>query len=216
MKLGKEQQEAILLMQEMEKNRIARELHDTTVQNLTAMIHKIEYCTLIMDKDPIEAKLELQTMIGTIRSTVSEMRDIIYDLRPMSLDDLKLSETFKNYINHIQMDISCRIYFDLIGEETELMPVIKLNAFRLFQEAVNNALNHGKPDRIEVVLSYEEDVFRLMVKDNGCGFQVKEVKSENNFGLSIMQERAALLKGTLQINSIEDKGTEIILEVPLK
>lgn len=215
MKMGKKQQEAILLMQEAEKNRIARELHDTTVQNLTAMIHKIEYCTLIMDKDPIQAKLELQTMIGTIRSTVSEMRDIIYDLRPMSLDDLALSETFKNYINHIQLDTESRICFDLVGEEAELDPLIRLNAFRLFQEALNNAINHGKPEKIEVLLSYADDNFRLMVKDNGCGFREEDVNSENNFGLSIMKERVELVKGTLQINSTEDRGTEIILDVPL-
>lgn len=77
-----EEKERYLEMQELEKKRIARELHDTTVQNLTAMVHKIEYCTRLIDADPISAKLEMQTMISTIRATIEEMRGIIYDLRP--------------------------------------------------------------------------------------------------------------------------------------
>lgn len=199
---------------ESEKKRIARELHDTTVQNLTAMIHKIEYCSLMVDRDPIEVKLELQTMISTLRSTISEMRDIIYDLRPMSIDDLSLKDSLVQHIHHLMMQYDTIITLDVEGQERELSTTLRLHVFRLFQEAVNNSLKHSGAEQIHVNVFFDEATLQLRVRDNGRGFDRKKEKKENSFGLSIMEERVSLLGGEICIQSTKGKGTEVSMILP--
>jgi len=199
---------------ESEKKRIARELHDTTVQNLTAMIHKIEYCSLMIDKDPIEVKLELQTMISTLRSTISEMRDIIYDLRPMSIDDLSLKDSLMQHIHHLLMQYDKTITLDVSGEEPVLSSALKLHTFRLFQEALNNALKHAQAEQIHVNVFFDEKQLHLKIRDDGCGFDQNMINKESSFGLSIMEERVSLLDGIIHIQSTKGKGTEVYVILP--
>jgi two-component system sensor histidine kinase DegS len=90
---------SLLEAQEIERQRIARDLHDTTVQNLTSMVHKAELCIKLIDIDTVRAKLELNTMSNTIKTVINDMRGIIYNLKPMTLDDLGLTITVKRYAN---------------------------------------------------------------------------------------------------------------------
>lgn len=211
-----EEKERYLEMQELEKKRIARELHDTTVQNLTAMVHKIEYCTRLIDADPISAKLEMQTMISTIRATIEEMRGIIYDLRPMTIDDLPMEAALQNYLRQIEFRGVCRTKLTVIGEERAWKPVVKQNLFRIIQEACNNAVKHASPERIWVELEYGESEVVARITDDGCGFDMipSMGKREDNFGISIMKERASMVSGKLEIESVAGKGTKIMVYVP--
>ena len=95
--------------QELERQRIARELHDTTVQNLTALIHKIDFCSQILDSDPIRVRLELEIMCQTIKDSVNGMREIIYNLRPMTFDDIGFNETLKQAVNRMQKGFDTKI-----------------------------------------------------------------------------------------------------------
>lgn len=206
--------------QENERKRIARDLHDSTVQNLTNIMHKTELCIRLIDLDTIRAKLELQTMIQTIKTTINDMRNIIYDLRPMSIDDLGLATTIKRYIADYN-NKGIEITLNVINENKDVLPIINLSLFRVVQEAINNSIKHGKANRITIKLEYNEEFIELSINDNGIGFNQNEsiVKDSNvltGFGLSIMKERIFLLSGEINISSDNKKGTQIYIKVPLR
>lgn len=205
----------LLEEQELERKRIARELHDSTVQNLTMLIHKTELCSKLIDKDPIQAKLEMRMMSDTLRTSINEMREIIFDLRPMVLDDLGLSVALERFIT--QQMLQCEVMMELSveGREPELVPVVKTTLFRIITEACNNALRHANPEKVDIMLRYEKDNVYAEIKDNGCGFEVEDRKlNEKSFGISIMKERAYLLKGSFQIESKKGKGTLVKIVIP--
>jgi two-component system sensor histidine kinase DegS len=211
---------SILEAQEIERQRIARDLHDSTVQNLTSMVHKSELCIKLIDIDAIRAKLELNTMSNTLKSVINDMRGIIYNLKPMSLDDLGLTITVQRYANRI-MDLNNLQVKVLANEEVkEILPVIKVTLFRIIQEACCNVLKHASATLINIDIKYEEHKVKVVIKDNGFGFsmerlQTNSTEQSSSFGLSIMKERISLLSGTLDIQSEKGKGTIVTVSVPL-
>lgn len=213
----------LLETQEIERKRIARELHDSTVQNLTNLVHKTELCTKLVDIDSIRAKLELQTMISTIKTTINDMRNIIYDLRPMSLEDLGLVITVKRYIKQFIDSSNCKVLLNVENEKKITSDIIDLTLFRIIQEACNNAIKHAHATVINIDLVYNDCYIDLVIKDNGCGFD-KDVqtdrefgpnKSLSGFGLSMMKERVGLLSGEFELTSKINDGTCIKVRVPI-
>lgn len=214
---------SILENQELERKRIARELHDSMVQNLTNLVNKTEFCSKIIERDAIQVKLELITMMEDIRHTIDDMRKIIYDLRPMSIDDLglipavqKLAEDNKKIYPNVNVNIKVKSEVD----EMDLPSVISLTIFRIIQEACNNMYKYAKASEVIIDFQFQEDFIIVTVKDNGVGFVKEEPEKQDgkisSFGISIMQERAQLLGGTLEIQSLPNEGTTIYLEVPLE
>ncbi len=207
----------ILEQQEAERQRIARELHDTTVQTLTGLIHKIEFCSMIMDKDTERVKTELSFMSGVIKESIAGMRNIIYDLRPMTFDDIGFAETLSRAIDKLQTGCSAVIGYKVKGESTavRIPQIVELTVLRLMQEACNNAKKHAKADNITITLEYADNKICLTVEDDGEGFDVEAGKAKDGFGLSIMNERVYLLKGDIDIFSEPGKGTKIYVEIPI-
>jgi two-component system sensor histidine kinase DegS len=211
---------SVLEAQEIERQRIARDLHDTTVQNLTSMVHKSELCIKLIDIDSIRAKLELNTMSNTIKSVINDMRGIIYNLKPMTLDDLGLSITVQRYANKIMDQNNILVKVQTNEEIKEILPVIKLTLFRIIQEACNNVIKHAKASMIYIDICYDDHRVKVIVKDDGIGFNVEKMQPNNSeqtssFGLSIIKERISLLSGTLDIQSEKGKGTVVTVSVPL-
>lgn len=214
---------SILETQELERKRIARDLHDSTVQNLTNLVHKTEFCSKMIERDTIQVKLELMTMLENIRHTIEDMRKIIYDLRPMSIDDLGLIPTIQKLVEDnkkIYPDVNVKIKIKSEVDEMDLPSVISLTIFRIIQEACNNMYKYAHASEVSIDFQFQEDFIIVTVKDNGIGFVVEELdqedKAKSGFGISIMQERAQLLGGNLDVQSVPDKGTTIRLEVPLE
>lgn len=210
----------ILETQESERKRIARDLHDSTVQNLTNMMHKTELCTKLIDIDAVRAKLELQVMINTIKSTIRDMRTIIYDLRPMSLDDLGLVATIETYMREIRVNHEIDISLEVINEEIHIIPVVNLTLFRIVQEATSNSIKHGKARKIYLKLEYTDEYVYLTIRDNGVGFnydEKREVTKDifSGYGLPMMKERIILLSGDINIESKINMGTTTTVKVPL-
>lgn len=215
----------LLETQENERKRIARDLHDSVVQNMTSMMHKTELCTKLIDVDPIRSKLELQTMISTIKTTINDMRNIIYNLRPMSLDDLGLVATIEKYIHDIKKNYEIKVTLKVNGKELKVLPVINLTLFRVIQEATNNAIKHGNATNINIEVSYNDELIELIIHDNGVGFKAgfNEEAFRNSindkfsgYGLSMMKERVLLLSGDINIESNQVSGTKILVKVPLR
>jgi len=209
----------LLEAQEKERQRIAADLHDSTVQNITSLFHKAELCFKLIDIDSVRAKLELSIMSNTIKVIIDEMRDIIFNLKPMSLCDLGLVLTIERYIDQLKREYDIQIKFCYNEENMDVIPVINTTLFRIIKEACCNVIKHAKASNLEINIEYSLDTIMVSVSDNGIGFSIEEYKAYNkiqlsNFGLSIMQERAALLSGTMKIDSKKGKGTKITVAVP--
>lgn len=209
----------ILNTQEMERQRIARDLHDSTVQNLTNLVHKTELCLKIFDLDSIRVRLELATMIDEIRSIIDSMRRIINNLRPMSIQDLGLVPTIEKYIGKYMHDNQIQVKFNANIVNERISSVISLSLYRIIQEACNNIAKYAKATTCKITLCTKESNVELTIEDNGIGFDSKNLKSKksnenNGFGLSIMKERALLLGGTIEIKSKKNKGTLICVSIP--
>jgi two-component system sensor histidine kinase DegS len=212
---------SILEAQEIERQRIARDLHDSTVQNLTSLVHKSELCIKLIDIDSIRAKLELSSMSHTIKSVINDMRGIIYNLKPMTLDDLGLTVTIERYANRIMDLNNIKVIMHSNDETKEILPVVKLTLFRIIQEACNNIIKHANATIISININYEDNKVTVTIKDNGSGFNI--IPKENNensghsssFGLSIMRERISLLSGTVDIKSEKGIGTIVTVSAPL-
>ena len=208
---------SILDVQEKERQRIARDLHDTSLQNLTHLIHKIELSSLYIDEDPVKAKLELATVEKGIRKVIDEIRNSIFDLRPMSFDDLGLKETIEKLIIVLNQENRFRIIMDIDEiNTTQNIPseqVRFMSIYRIIQECVQNAIKHSGGNKIVIKLKDGESAYMINVHDNGTGFDMNEVsRKERHFGLSVIKERVLFLGG--KINIFMDNGTSINVEIP--
>ena len=207
--------------QELDRNRIARDLHDSTVQNLTMLMHKMELCTKLLNLDNVRVMLELQTMIEHIKMTIDDMREIIYNLRPMSLSNLGLAATLESYCANIKRNHNIETDFVLNGTEPNLLQIQKITLYRIVQEACNNVVKYAKATKIWLSIAFLENEIELIIRDNGIGFDQKKKMKQNEeqlhgFGLSIMRERTNLLEGQFEIQSEPKRGTTVRITVPLK
>ena len=212
----------ILETQEYERQRIARELHDTTVQSLASMIHRIELCKKLTEIDPNRCKLELHSLTNMAKNTIQDMRRIMYDLRPMSLDDLGISAAIEQELEffrreHPNIKFSCKMK----GNFERVLPIVSLSMFRIMQEACNNSIKHSGAEHIDIEIIYELGEIHMEISDDGCGFNVDEINNNKQylnggFGLSSMYERVFLLSGAFHIDSESEKGTRISVTIPIK
>ncbi|MCI6713408.1 MAG: sensor histidine kinase, partial [Lachnospiraceae bacterium] len=208
---------SVLEIQEKERQRIARDLHDSSLQNLTHLIHKVELSSLYIDRDPVKAKLELATIGKNLRKVIEDIRNNIFDLRPMSFDDLGIKETIEKMLLMINQDRHFKIETDIEDIKSNCDDskdkVILLSIYRIIQECVQNSIKHSQGDIIKVSLKDKTDSYEIIIQDNGIGFNVNEaVKKDNHFGLSVIKERVSLLNGIIEIDT--QKGTLIRIHIP--
>lgn len=218
--LGEEAGLRILESLEYDRNRIARDLHDSSVQSLTGLVHKTELCMRLVDMDTVRVKLELQTMIETIKVIINGMREIIYNLRPMSLDNLGLTVAIDAYCLQFKKNYDIDVTFQNLAEEPNLPSIYKVTLYRILQEACGNVAKHAKASKVGVTLSKEKDRLCLLIRDNGVGFDTEQKKEPKDnlsgFGLSIMKERIVLLGGSISIESVIGEGTTVSVAIPLQ
>lgn len=207
----------VLDIQEKERQRIARDLHDSSLQNLTHSIHKIELVSLYIDKDPIQAKLELAALSKNIKEVIDEIRGTIFDLRPMQFDDLGFKDSVEQLINKVKKEFSTNIVTDIddidIDNKCFLMTI-----FRVVQECINNAVKHSNSELLQVKIKENDNCFDISIIDDGEGFEMEEIlcqKAKRHFGLMILEERVNNLHGNIDIKSTKDKGTNIHIQFPL-
>lgn len=209
----------ILETQENERQRIARDLHDSSVQNMTNLVHKMELCSKLIELDPIRCKLELMTMSKITHDIIDEMRNMIYDLRPMSFDDIGLDVTIERELQRIKSATNVNINFVVEGEQVSLKPVVGITLLRIIQEACNNTIKYADANLISVKLKFNEHAVSITIADDGKGFDLNHIEPgdrNTGFGLPMMRERVYLLSGNIRIDSNEKDGTTILVEVPLK
>lgn len=208
---------SILAVQEEERQRIARDLHDTSLQTLAHLVHKLELCNMYMDKDVFQAKLELLSVRQSLKEVIQEIRNTIFDLRPMSFDDLGVKETFYRFIERENADKRFTITSDIekVDFQNEL---VEMTLYRIVQECVSNAIKHSQGSVIDVTAKRKtENWYEVVVSDNGIGFSRREAEEKtDHFGLRIMKERVALLNGKIEIHTEKDAGTRVCIAFPLE
>lgn len=202
---------------ETERQRIARDLHDSTTQDLTSLLHKTELCSKLLEVDPPRCKMELLSMGKTLREVIEETRKMIYDLRPMAFDDVEFGVTIERFLDRFSRlnHISCEFHVE--GMPCPLDHVVQITLLRVIQEACNNSLHHAQASRLDIDLIYEEERLTIRIVDDGRGFDMNTLAetSEEGFGMSTMKERVYLLSGTLCINSGEGDGCTIEVVIPV-
>jgi two-component system, NarL family, sensor histidine kinase DegS len=206
----------IIEAQEDERKRLSREIHDGPAQMLANVMMRSDLIERVYrDRGGEEALLEVRSFKKMVRSALYEVRRIIYDLRPMALDDLGLVPTLRKYLQTIEeYHDKSRIEFVNIGLERRLPPKYEVALFRLIQESVQNALKHANAKDIVVRVEITKSAINILVKDNGVGFDVLK-RNPESFGIMGMEERVELLDGEISIESKVGNGTMVMIYVPL-
>jgi len=207
----------IIQAQEEERKRLSREIHDGPAQLMANVSLRAGHIEQIHAKDPtFNLAEELKELKELTRDALKEVRHIIYDLRPMALDDLGLVPTLEKYISKTQEHYQkTMIHYQNIGEPSRLESNYEAALFRLVQESVSNSLKHANATDIWVKTEWVHDKVNVVIKDNGVGFQETDISSQS-FGITGMKERVQLLKGKLDIRSVRNEGTTIFIQIPFK
>lgn len=208
----------LLDIQEKERKRIARDLHDTSLQNLTHLIHALELCSLFIDQDPAKAKLELEMAGRKIRVIIDDIRNTIYDLRPMEFDDLNLKDAIQNMVVKLQKDTDIIIELEMEKSVIIKNDLVIINIYRIIRECIINSIKHSGASEIKVKIDEVNEMCKIKIKDNGKGFDDLSIKGKRkHFGLQILEERVQLLRGKMNIYSggAKDLGTRISITIPI-
>ena len=213
----------VIMAQEEERQRLARDIHDGPAQSLSNIILKCEICEKFFETDLKKAKQEIKDLKKLVRSSLKELRDIIFDLRPMSLDDLGLIPTIHGYVSKFYEETGIKVELNLFEQSAEIDPIVEVAVFRIIQEALSNIKKHSKADRTVIRIQVNDGMLKATVSDNGVGFDYdrrlkhnKDNISTDGYGIYGMRQRAELLKGKLNLESQLGKGTTIVLDVPIQ
>ncbi len=209
----------VIQAQEEERKRLAREIHDGPAQSLASVVMRLELCGRLCDTDLDRARAELNDLKETVRDNLREVRQIIFDLRPMALDDLGLTHTVRRYFESLMEKGWPPIELETDGDEKVLPLEYRVSCFRLIQEALNNIKKHANAAQIWVDMSFNEAGMVLIVRDDGVGFDSDEdnleLRENGHYGLVGMRERADLMTGDFQLKSVPGHGTTIRIQIPV-
>src|SRR5690625_2119709 len=219
LKTAKEKQQfglKIIEAQETERKRLSREIHDGPAQMLANILIRSEIVDLAFREGNVNHALgEMKSIRQNIRISLEEVRRIIYDLRPMALDDLGLFPTIKKHVKTMSDYSGIDIELVLLGEERRLEPNYEVAIVRLAQEALQNGINHVQANSIKLIIESTDQQITLVIKDDGRGFDKnKEKYKEDSYGLIGMKERVEILEGELNIISSKGEGTTIRIKLP--
>jgi len=206
----------IIEAQEEERQRLSREIHDGPAQMLAHVLIGSELVERTQkEKGQKAAMEEFSRLRGLIRQALSDVRRIIYDLRPMALDDLGLVPTVEKYLYRVEDREKIGIRFVKVGDPFHLSSNMEVALFRLVQETVTNVCKHAVANEIRVRMEFYEDFVHLVVGDDGKGFDPRKRKNES-LGIVGMRERIELLEGEISIQSAPDNGTVVTIQIPVQ
>ncbi|NEQ21182.1 MAG: PAS domain S-box protein, partial [Microcoleus sp. SIO2G3] len=197
-----------------ERNRMAREIHDTLAQSFTGILAQVGAAKQVLTDDLEATQAHLDLIKELARTGLSEARRSVVALRPQLLEEGSLQSALHRLVTQIRAAANdTTLYYEVKGTAYALPTEVENNLLRMGQEALTNAIKHANADEIRVELIYEHDQFCLRVKDNGQGFGVGSIPSSEGFGLLGMSERAERIGAQLTIRSQPGQGTEIIVVV---
>ena len=208
--------EMLVNAQETERQRLSRQMHDGPAQALSNFILQTEIAMRLMDVDAGQAREELNNLKASAMSTFQKVRNFIFELRPMMLDDLGLAPTIRRYADAFKEQAGLDVNVTVTGHERRLEPYLEVMLFRAIQELLGNAARHSQATLLKLILDLGDDRIRVSVDDNGKGFDPDTIQQENNLGLKLIRERTEMLGGTFEIDSAVGKGARILFAVPAR
>jgi two-component system sensor histidine kinase DegS len=206
--------EMLIRAQEGERQRLARQMHDGPAQALSNFILQTEIVMRLFDLDLSKARVELESLKTAATNSFQKVRDFIFELRPMMLDDLGLLPTINRYVDMIKQGSTFDISFISTGKDMRLESYQEVMIFRAMQELVYNSMQHSQANSVKVQLDFLESSVKLTVDDDGQGFDQTILDQSDGMGLKVMRDRVKTMGGAIEINSQSEQGTHISIELP--
>ena len=207
--------EMLVNAQEAERQRLSRQMHDGPAQALSNFILQTEIAMRYLDVDTEKARGELSALKASAMSTFQKVRNFIFELRPMMLDDLGMVPTIRRYCDIFKEQAGMDLSLTVTGTERRLEPYMEVMIFRALQELLGNASRHSQASLVKVQMDLSDDQVRLIVDDNGKGFDTEIITQDESLGLRLIKERVELLGGTFAVDSTIGNGTRVSLSVPI-
>jgi nitrate/nitrite-specific signal transduction histidine kinase len=204
-----------------ERNRMAREIHDTLAQGFSGIILQLEAAEQAMGSDEPGLQRHLNQARNLARKSLAEARRSVWNLRPQALEQKPLTEAIKQEADRFSQTTGVSVKINILGNKRNLPPEIEAGILRIFQESVTNVRKHAKATEVEVNLTFSDSTAELTVRDNGVGFKQRVAgdgkggkKKSDTFGLISMRERARGFGGTFEVQSRAGKGTLVKIVIP--
>ena len=208
--------EKIVNAQEAERQRLSRQMHDGPAQAMSNFILQTEIAMRLLDADPAQAKEELGNLKNAALGTFQKVRNFIFELRPMMLDDLGLIPTIRKYIDAFKEQTGMDVNLTVTGIERRLEPYLEVMIFRAIQELLCNAARHSQAAVVKMQVDMTNELVRISVDDNGKGFDLDAAWATGSLGLKLIQERTEMLGGKFEVDTAVGKGTRIIFSLPAR
>ena len=205
--------------QEDERKRLARELHDETVQSLIALDQQLQMAQKTLSRDPLACTARLDELRAMTTALVEEVRRFSRNLRPIYLEDLGLIPALEMLARDASADGKLATFFHVTGEPRRLTPEREIALYRIVQEALNNVVAHANASRADVSVAFAEGEVAVTIHDDGAGFAIPdrpgELAKAGHYGLLGMRERTELAGGWLSLESEPGHGTQIEIHLPV-
>ncbi len=207
--------EMMIQAQEAERQRLSQKVHDGPAQTLSNFILQTEIALRLFDIDQTKAKDELGELKDSARNTFQQVRDFIFDLRPMMLDDLGLIPTVKRYVEAYREKSSLELKLSITGQDRRIESYLEVMIFRAMQELINYSSNQGQASQLNIQFDMGLDNVRLDVEDDGKGYTEETHPVETTLGIKMIKERADMIGGSFDIESYNEEGTHFTLNIPI-
>jgi len=207
--------EMVVNAQESERQRLSRQMHDGPAQAMSNFILQTEIAMRLLDVDAAQAKEELGNLRAAAMGTFQKVRNFIFELRPMMLDDLGLIPTVRKYVDAFKEQTGMDASLTITGNERRLEPYLEVMIFRAVQELLGNAARHSQATMVKILVDTGSESIRVSVDDNGKGFDAESVLNGKSLGLKLIRDRAEMLGGTFNIDSTAGKGARISFSIPI-
>jgi signal transduction histidine kinase len=194
-----------------ERNRMAREIHDTLAQGFTGIVVQLEAAEDTLNQEPEEAQEHLARARSLAKESLAEARRSVWALRPPALESSDLPTALSQMVDRLIPGTMIQAQVTVKGEPYPLPPPTETELLRIAQEAVTNVLKHAKPTAVSLTLTYDPKQIMLLVQDNGQGFNPAQPSA--GFGLTSMRERAMKINGRLNVNRRTEGGTDVVCVV---
>ncbi len=211
--------EMLVNAQEAERQRLSRQMHDGPVQALSNFIVQAEIAAHVFDQSPEAAKEELNKLKNSAMSTFQKVRMFIAELRPMMLDDLGLLPTARRYVDTFKEQMGVDVMLTVKGTDRRLEPYEEVMVFRALQELMGNAVRHNQdaPSKLQLTVQIllDEKTLRVIVSDNGKGFDPKTAAERGGLGLKLIRDRVEMMGGFMEVESSIGQGSRVSFQIPV-